>query len=153
MSFVFVCGWKVWHNLFSLHLLTHTYIDNVLHVGTAHKLLTQVARRTKGRTGTKQETDKVLEEEFGKGFKQSDRPPENCFKHHSFPLPICKWFRAIWKRPWLWQTIRWRSIPRGSNTESQEQVSSCYFDIWMRESTQQVSTKWKTLLTCFWSKK
>ena len=72
------CG-TTWHRL--------TDIDNVPHAGTAHKLLTQVARRTKGRTGTKQETDKVPEEEFGKGFQQCDRPPENNFKHHSFPLP------------------------------------------------------------------
>ena len=30
--------------------------------------MTQVARRAKGGAGTKQETDKVPEEEFGKGF-------------------------------------------------------------------------------------
>ena len=36
--------------------------------GAKDKSLTQVARRTKRGTGTKQETDKVPEEEFGKGF-------------------------------------------------------------------------------------
>ena len=51
------------------------------------KLLPQVARRTKGRTGTKQETDKVPEEEFGKaGFQQCAKSQEHNFKHHSIPL-------------------------------------------------------------------